>query len=888
MIGRSIAHYTITAKIGEGGMGEVYRATDSSLKRDVALKFLPESMAQDETARRRFLREARSAAALDHPFICQIFEIGEVEGVDFIAMEYVSGQTLKEKLSEGLLAIPECLRIASEIAEALELAQEKAIVHRDLKPTNIMLTAGGHVKLMDFGLAKRASGAQEDTQQVDVTKLTREGSTLGTVPYMSPEQLKGEQVDSRSDIFSFGIILYEMLAGVHPFIKLDAMATASSILQEEPPPLALHREGVSPLIQYMVRKMLAKELKSRYQLVHELHTDLVALQEDPGSAAVLAGRIQMTGPAKWQSSFSLAVPWTLAILLAVAVGVLWMGSRADHPSRIVRTAIPLSPGQQLIPQFGLPLAISPDGRQLAYTTHEAGTTRLYLRSLDEFDARLVPETDGASYPFFSPEGEWVGYWASGVLYRVLVSGGPPVPIGDATGFYRGAAWGPDQTIIFSSRSGLHRIPATGGEAKPLGGEADPVRGSWPQFLPDGGLLLVVSGGVIVRLDLSTLEFQTLWNPAEPIKQARYLPSGHIAYGSAGDIIVVAFDLDALEVRGAPVPVAQDLHEGATGSGAINFAVSDEGTMVYVNGGIRHSLMLVDRDGVGQLLAPERAAFRYPSFSPDGQQVSVAIDDDPRPTHIWIYDLRGSRERLTSQFHNITSAWAPDGSAIAFSSSGRGAPRNLLNLPYLKSLGGGDEVRPLLPKEFETPHNQFPGSWSPDGKLLVFTEGHPETGTDLWLLDLSSDPVIARELIVTPFDEIDPRVSPDGRWLAYRSNRTGPDQVFVRPFPGEGVDIAISLDGGTEPRWAAETGELFFRNGSLMMVTEVRTGGDFAAGEPRLLFDVDYGAVADVNYDVSPDGQQFVMIKIDPQGQGRRLEIVQGWFEELRRLVPTNP
>ena len=318
MIGKSIGQYTIVEKIGEGGMGEVYRATDSRLKRDVALKFLPESMAQDETARRRFLREARSAAALDHPFICQIHEIGEIDGVGFIAMEYVAGQTLKDKLAEGRLPIPVCLSIASEIAEALDKAQEKGIVHRDLKPTNIMLTSDDHVKLMDFGLAKRASGAKEDTQQVSVTKLTREGSTLGTVPYMSPEQLKGEEVDTRSDIFSFGIILYEMLAGVHPFIKPDVMATASSILQEEPPPLALHREGVSPVIQYMVRKMLAQEPEKRFQLLRDIHTDLVALQQDPDPAAVLPGQIQMKGPAQWQG----VAPWAVSGLLAVALLVL--------------------------------------------------------------------------------------------------------------------------------------------------------------------------------------------------------------------------------------------------------------------------------------------------------------------------------------------------------------------------------------------------------------------------------------------------------------------------------------------------------------------------------------------------------------------------------------
>ena len=297
MIGQTIAHYTITEKIGEGGMGEVYRATDSSLKRDVALKFLPEAMAQDQTARRRFLREARSAAALDHPYICQIHEIGEIDGVDFIAMEYVSGQNLREKLAEGRLSIPECLRIASEISEALDKAQEKGIVHRDLKPANIMLTSGGHVKLMDFGLAKRASGAQEDTQQVSVTKLTREGSTLGTVPYMSPEQVKGQDVDSRSDIFSFGIVLYEMLAGVHPFLRSEAMETAGAILHHNAPPLARYCGEASELLEHTIRKMLAKEPDERYQSIHEVGTNLNRVlsrsTEHPRPAGVTAPRMFM-------------------------------------------------------------------------------------------------------------------------------------------------------------------------------------------------------------------------------------------------------------------------------------------------------------------------------------------------------------------------------------------------------------------------------------------------------------------------------------------------------------------------------------------------------------------------------------------------------------------
>ena len=402
MIGQTIAHYTITEKIGEGGMGEVYRATDGVLKRDVALKFRPESMAQDETARRRFLREARSAAALDHPFICQIHEIGDVDGVDFIAMEYVAGQTLKEKLVEGLLPIAECLRIASEIAEALDKAQEKGIVHRDLKPANIMLTSGGHVKLMDFGLAKRATGAQEDTQQVDVTKLTREGSTLGTVPYMSPEQLKGEDVDTRSDIFSFGIILYEMLAGVHPFIKPDAMATASSILQEEPAPLALHREGVSPVIQYLVRKMLSKEPERRYQLVREIHTDLVALQQDSDPAVIPPGQIQGPTP---QSKLLWVAAFLVGIIVANGASSWWRVQPA--PSQPVRRFPLTLPATQVLPAgTGSLLAISPNGQTLIFRGFEDSVTRLYRRDFDQLDAMPIPGTEGAgSQPFFSADGK---------------------------------------------------------------------------------------------------------------------------------------------------------------------------------------------------------------------------------------------------------------------------------------------------------------------------------------------------------------------------------------------------------------------------------------------------------------------------------------------------
>ena len=543
-----IGSYRILELLGEGGMGQVYRATDSVLKRDVALKFLPESMAQDEIARRRFLREARSAAALDHPYICQIHEIGEVDGVDFIAMEYVSGQTLKEKLAEGQLPIPECLRIASEIAEALDKAQEKGIVHRDLKPSNIMLTSEGHVKLMDFGLAKRAYGAQEDTQQVSVTKLTQEGATLGTVPYMSPEQLKGEEVDSRSDIFSFGTILYETLAGVHPFIKLDSRATASSILQEEPAPVGLHRAGISAVVQYVVRKMLAKEPAKRYQWVREIHTDLVALQHDPGLTAVLAGQIQRTRPAKWQ----VPLPWAVAGLLAVAFLALlrpWESSPEPEPPRRLEVSIGADASlATAVVSAETAVLLSPDGSLLAFVARSGGgQQRLYVRRLDQMRATPLSGTEGVLQPFFSPDGQWIGFFAGGKLKKISVTGGAAMPLCDAHSQSRGGDWGDDGSIAFAAgvREGLSRVSSAGGTPQPLttlDEEEEEITHRWPQLLPGSQAVLFTASTNINNYEGTNLVVQTI--PAGLRKivlrggyYGRYLPSGHLLYIHQGTFVV---------------------------------------------------------------------------------------------------------------------------------------------------------------------------------------------------------------------------------------------------------------------------------------------------------------------------------------------------------------
>ena len=521
-VGARLGPYEVTAKIGEGGMGEVYRATDTSLDRQVAIKVLPDAFASDAERLARFEREAKVLASLNHPNIGAIYGLEKSGDTRALVLELVEGPTLADRIKQGPIPVDEVLAIAKQIAEALEAAHEQGIIHRDLKPANVKVKDDGTVKVLDFGLAKAVqpdvpAAVLSDSPTVTATVGgTRQGVILGTAAYMSPEQARGKPLDRRTDIWSFGCVLYEMLAG---------------------------------------------------------------------------------------RAVAVATPWVVAALLAVTAGVSWTRSPVRNPLAVVRTSIPLPTGQR-VPGIGHPLAISPNGRTLAYIT-EAGTTRLYLRSLDETDVRLVPQTDGARQPFFSPDSEWVGFWADGILYRVPVTGGQPLPTAEVPEFDFGAAWGPRGTIILASGDGLRRVPDSGGTPVLLGTDNTPVRGSWPQFLPTGGLL-VVSDGRIVRLDLETLEVQTLWDPlsgvdrdvgrAGLIKQARYLPSGHLVYAGAGDIIAIPFDLTALEVHGAPIPVAQDVFEGARSSGAVYFASADNGTMVFVNGGVEHRLVLVDRSG----------------------------------------------------------------------------------------------------------------------------------------------------------------------------------------------------------------------------------------------------------------------------------------------------
>ena len=902
MIGKTIAHYTITEKIGQGGMGEVYRATDSVLKRDVALKFLPEAMAQDETARRRFLREARSAAALDHPYICQIFEIGEVDGTDFIAMEYVAGQTLKDKLAEGRLPVPECLRIASEIAEALDKAQEKGIVHRDLKPANIMLTSDGHVKLMDFGLAKRASGAQEDTQQVSVTKLTQEGSTLGTVPYMSPEQLKGEAVDSRSDIFSFGIVLYEMLAGAHPFIKPDVMATASSILQEEPPPLALHREGISPVIHYMVRKMLAKESEKRYQSVHEIHIDLLALSRNSTWQDIDAGGLGIEPDLEYgwgkgaaersQRNFLPRVlPVLAALLLGLIIGALVIPRRGQSPSRVNRFAVSIAVTSVES------IALSPDGGTLIFEGQSEGVSHLYRRRMDTMGSVPIPGTRGGRGAFFSPDGKWVCFWSlsmGGRLVKVPIEGGDPQPLHTplVTGGGQGRTalglmatmgnWGPSDRIIFSDQN-LWQVAAGGGVPESittLDSDEQEIAHLWPEILPDGNAVLftVSSRSKPDRIDVFSLETKRRHSLLEG-SRAHYVADGILLYTRGSSLWAVAFDPQQLQVTGSEVLVMQD-------EIAVNDFSMAGGMLVYRDARElrRSQLMWVDRTGKETPLSEEPRLYYQPRLSPDENRLAFINRSENGREDIYVLDLtRRSRTRLTVEgTSNRWPVWTPDGTRIAFTSVRQ--KTGIRNNLFWKASEGGGSVEELLLSEYSL----IPHSWSPDGGTLSFYEVNPKTGRDLWVLALGGEP---SPFLVSPFDERSPVFSPDGEWIAYVSDESGRDEVYLMRYPDAGIRVPVSTGGGQEPAWSGDGGELFYRNEDQMLAVSRVTKPTLEIGQPTLLFegryDRDEAASGNPNYDVTADGQRFVMVKGVEGSEHRQIQVVTNWFEELKRLVPTD-
>jgi serine/threonine-protein kinase len=887
-LGQRLAHYRILDKLGAGGMGEVYRATDTKLGREVAIKVLPSEVVQHPARLARFEREAKLLASLNHPSIAAIYGLEEAEGRPFLVLELVEGEDLKERLGRGAIPVPEALIIARQIAEALEEAHAKGIVHRDLKPANVKLGLNGKVKVLDFGLAKAfgSEGTEAPSEELSQSPTqaqpgTAAGVILGTAAYMSPEQARGHAVDKRTDIWAFGVVLFEMLTGRRLLGGETLSDTLAAVLEREIDWKALP-ETTPPAVRRLLRRCLQRDKSRR---LHDIADARIEIEEGPHESP----------PPPKREGRSRAVWLSLGALVGAVVSaalVAWAVTEGTPLSRDpVRFVIDLPSALRL--GDAPSVALSPDGKRLVYAAgREAGATELFQRPLSRLEATPIPDTLGAAHPFFSPDGEWVGFFADGMLKKVPLSGGPAVTLCEAASGH-GGSWGEDDTIVFSPAyvSGLLQVSATGGVPKVVinpDSETGETGLHWPEMLLGGQWVLhTVAPGMsaetkrIGALSLRTGERRVL---LENASDGRYLEGGYLVFMKDGALVVAAFDLGRLEVASDVVTVQRELTRSRIGRG--DFGLGRDGTLVWVpDPGPRSpvdipdsSLVWVDRQGRAEPVKAPVRRYWAPALSPDGRRVALNID-----LELWILELgRGVLTRFTFEAQNHIPVWSPTGDRIVFTST-RGGPANL----YWMRADGTGEVERLTTSKL---HHDA-GSWSPDGKTVAFAEIHPQSQGDLWLLHLDEERRV--ELFLqTRFDERKPMISPDGKWLAYQSNDSGQFEIYVQPFPEGGRRHLVSRDGGSEPLWSRDGRELTYRNGGRVMAVEVETGAEFSAGDPEFLFKgesgLDFGlrlplTYGSPNYDIDPDGR-FLMLRLEPETPLTKINVVLDWTRELEELV----
>ena len=903
--GSRVGPYEVTVLLGQGGMGKVWRARHTALRRDDALKVLPDAFAANPDRLARFQREAQILASLNHPNIAHIYGLEQADGVQALVMELIEGPTLADRIAQGPVPVDETLAIARQVAEALAVAHEQGIIHRDLKPANVKVRPDGTVKVLDFGLAKALDPASigpdlSDSPTVLSPAMTGVGTLLGTAAYMSPEQARGKAVDRRADIWAFGCVLYEMLSGKRAFPGVDLPDTLANVLKMEPDWSALPA-AVPQRARLVLRACLQKDPKQRPGDAHTIRLALEGVFDAGPETTSASGAI---GPA-WRRAAPLAVA---SLVTAAVVGVVAWRLQPAAPSPPVNRFEYIVPEGQLFRLAAWPLlAVSDDGRQFVYNANDG----LRLRKLGELEARVIPGTEMAlTTPFFSPDGQSVGYFQGNALKHIPISGGTPVVICSAENPF-GASWAADGTILFGQSKGIMRVAATGGTPQLVVATKQGEQAGSPQLLP---------GGDSVLFSVTTSASQTRWDEAQIVVQslrtgertivlqggadARYVSTGHLVYAVGDALFGVAFDVDRLAVQSGPVSVVQGISRPPNQAGVTataNYGISTGGTLVYLTGirlaeggGALTTLFWVNRDGREEPIPALPRAYVYPRISPDGTKVALDVRD--QQLDVWIWDLvRQTLTRLTfDPGEDEFPVWSPDGKRIAFSSTRAGGSSFKTGLFWVAADGTG-----AIDRLAQGANQTFPGAFTPDGTGVIVHGSGPEGNDDIGLAPVNGKAAAGtsagevRALLHTMFVEGNPALSPDGTWLAFESDESGRTEIYVRPFPD--IDAGrwqVSTGGGIQPVWARSGRELFYRNGAALMAVPVQTGTAFVAGTPRALFQGQYVAgPGGRSYDVAPDGRRFLFLKPAPAGasgptQRPRFTIVENWTEELRRLAST--
>ncbi|HEX8169734.1 MAG TPA: protein kinase [Thermoanaerobaculia bacterium] len=859
----------MAAPLGAGGMGEVYRARDSRLDRTVAIKVLPERLSSDARLRERFEREAKAISALTHPHICTLYDIGSHEGVDYLVMEFLEGESLADRLAKGALPLEQVIRYGVEIAEALERAHRAGIVHRDLKPGNIMLTKSG-AKLLDFGLAKFAQPAVNDPNAATAAMthakpLTAEGAIVGTFQYMAPEQLEGRDADARTDIFAFGSVLYEMATGKRAFDAASRASLIASILDRDPTPISTIQPLTPTSLERVIQVCLAKDPDERWQSAHDVAAQLRWIRDASSERIAPVAR---TRRALARNAALLAGGLALGALLA------WLALRDRAvPRRVSRVSIAAAPGAPVMLRQSA-VAISRDGRRIVYNGITGTTSRLYVRDLDRAAPVPIAGSDGAYGASLSPDGKWVAFFFNGAIHKVAVEGGTPMKLTERIGGGLGLCWFGD--TIYATRGfarGIWAVPADGSAARQVV-KTNPANGeravTWPDVLPDGKTVIATVWTAGSWDNARIVAYSTADGAKKKVlveggSFARYAPGGYLLFVRGGNLMAVTLDPKTLEVGANPVVVMSAIAHG-TGDGEAQYAISQNGDLAVVHGGEsnpRHRLVTFDAAGKKSRLTPAERRYGSVRIAPDGRTAAVGIEE--AMYDVWELDVeRDSATRVSYGGDDTDPIWNADGSRIIWVSSRNG----VLNL-YMRAADLSSPEERLT----RTDADQEPLAVSPDGRYLLFAQER-----DLWLLPF--DTRVPRRLMQTEFEEQNASISPDGKWLAYSSNASGRTEVYVTTFPQPGANWQVSTEGGANPQWLPNGREIVYANGNGYYVAPIETSPRVRAGKPRLLFE----GLFDTDYSVAADGR-IAIVELTPRTTVAGIDLVLNWSDELARRVP---